>query len=204
MLQLTTMQAEVEEVRQDGEIQGYGAVFNEPDICGDTIKPGAFKNSIAKRRPRMLWQHNPSNVIGVWKEIEEDRKGLRVLGQLNLETQLGRELHALMKQKAVDGLSIGYQTIRAERPDRGATTRTLLEVDLWEISAVTFPMQALAKIDGVNSIRDFEKFLQQQGGFTSQQAKALASSGWKQAFAGDHRDDDLAGMIRRATEQMRS
>jgi HK97 family phage prohead protease len=103
----------------------------------------------------MLWQHDPGEPIGRWLSIEEDARGLRVRGKLNLAVTRAREIHALMKEGAVDGLSIGYRVERA-RHDRVSGLRRLERLDLWEISVVTFPMLPGARVSGVK--RDVRAF----------------------------------------------
>ena len=130
-----------------GSFSGYAAIFGEPDQSGDQIAPGAFVASLARRSSagpsvKMLWQHDPSTPIGVWDEIREDSRGLFVSGRLALETQAGREAAALLSMGALDGLSIGYRATSAESLPEG---RRLVEIDLWEISLVTFPMATGAR-----------------------------------------------------------
>src|SRR5690606_7913357 len=135
---------QVKEVGKDGKFAGYGSVFGELDSYRDIVMPGAFAKSLAEdfdakdRLVPMLWQHDYFNPIGVYDVIREDSKGLYVEGACNMEVQQGRECHALMKQGALTGLSIGYTTVVSEW-DEKALTRKLIEVNLWEVSPVTFP-----------------------------------------------------------------
>lgn len=127
---------------------GYAALFGEVDLSGDRIEPGAFAGSLFGRRAsevRMLWQHDPARPIGRWIAIAEDRTGLKVMGEFALDTAGGREAAALVAAGAIDGLSIGFRTKLARRGSGGARRR-LVTVDLWEISLVTFPMQARARL----------------------------------------------------------
>ncbi|WP_264050511.1 HK97 family phage prohead protease [Methylobacterium flocculans] len=131
----------------DGLFTGYASLFGVPDLGRDVVAPGAFAASLAARGAegvRMLWQHDPAEPVGRWLSLREDARGLRVEGRLNRAVQRARELDALLNEGALDGLSIGFRTIRA-RPERGGTRR-LEAVDLWEISLVTFPLQAGARI----------------------------------------------------------
>lgn len=135
----------------DGVFEGYASLFGLADLGKDTVVPGAFAASLARRGVggvRMLWQHDPGEPIGRWMSIEEDARGLRVRGKLNLAVTRAREIHALMKEGAVDGLSIGYRVERA-RHDRVSGLRRLERLDLWEISVVTFPMLPGARVSGV-------------------------------------------------------
>ena len=140
-----------------GVFAGYASLFGETDLGGDLVAPGAFRASLKKRGAqgvRMLFQHDPAQPIGRWLDIAEDAKGLRVVGKLNLDVARARELAALIRDGALDGLSIGYKTIRAARAPGGA--RKLLALDLWEISLVTFPMlpgaRVAAKLHSANSV----------------------------------------------------
>ncbi len=138
-----------------GEVEGYGSVFGNSDAYGDVILPGAFKASLdahkaAGTMPAMLWQHDASAPIGVWTEMQEDSAGLRVKGRLAMDTVKGREAHSLMKMKALNGLSIGFYT-KESVYDRGTDIRTISEIDLWEVSLVTFPANKLARVTQVKA-----------------------------------------------------
>src|SRR6185295_16208297 len=120
----------------------------------DLVLPGAFLKSIGKRGAagiRMLFQHDPAAPIGVWREIREDSRGLFVRGRLMSEVAKAREVLALMRAGAIDGLSIGFRTVRG-RTDAKSGVRHLIEVDLWEVSVVTFPMLPSARVAGVKSM----------------------------------------------------
>ncbi|MGP9806008.1 HK97 family phage prohead protease [Paracoccus sp. NSM] len=130
-------------------IEGYGSLFGLTDQGGDAVMPGAFTASLKRLagrgdKVRMLWQHDPSKPIGVWDEIREDAKGLWVRGRLLPEVAQAREAVALIEAGAIEGLSIGYRTLRATRDEKGR--RMLAEVELWEVSLVTFPMLPEAKL----------------------------------------------------------
>jgi hypothetical protein len=130
-------------------VEGYASVFGHPDRGGDVVQPGAYGASLEAlrregRKVKMLWQHDPGQPIGVWDEVREDRRGLFVRGRLLRDVARGREAAALVEAGAIDGLSIGYRTKRAERD--GAGRRLLHEVELWEVSLVTFPMLAEARV----------------------------------------------------------
>lgn len=144
-----------------GTFEGYASVFKLLDQGGDIAMPGAFKASLAAWRkkgklPPMLWQHESDEPIGIWKEIVEDEKGLRVKGELILDIPQAKIAYALLKREAISGLSIGYRTIEEEY-DRTTGARFLKKVDLWEISVVTFPMLLEAQVDGVKN-RDLTNF----------------------------------------------
>ncbi len=135
---------------QDGAvIEGYASLFGAADQGGDVVQTGAYGKSLsalsaAGRRVKMLWQHDPAQPIGIWDEVREDAKGLWVKGRLLEEVARGREAAALIAAGAIDGLSIGYRTVRAARNVKGA--RLLKELELWEVSLVTFPMLPSAQI----------------------------------------------------------
>jgi hypothetical protein len=138
-----------------GVFEGYASLFSVVDSGGDLVMPGAFAASLRKHGPagvKMLWQHKASEPIGVWTKIAEDARGLKVKGQLDLSVARAREALSLLRSGAVDGLSIGFRTRRATS-DKQNGVRRLLEVDLWEISIVTFPMLAQARIEAVKRRR---------------------------------------------------
>ncbi|MFC4174320.1 HK97 family phage prohead protease [Microvirga sp. GCM10011540] len=142
-------------VEADGVFEGYASLFGITDLGKDVVMPGAFADSLAKRgvaAVRLLWQHDPSEPIGRWLAIEEDRRGLFVRGRLNLAVERAREIHALMRDGAVDGLSIGFCVERA-RAERPTGLRRLEKLDLWEISVVTFPMLPGARVASVKGGR---------------------------------------------------
>lgn len=138
-------------VGETGIFEGYASLFGMTDLAKDVVQPGAFTKSLATRGPRgvrMLWQHDPSEPIGTWLFLKEDARGLRVRGRLNLAVGRAREIHALMREGAIDGLSIGYRVTKAAA-ERASGRRLLHEVDLWEISIVTFPMLPAARVAAV-------------------------------------------------------
>jgi HK97 family phage prohead protease len=147
--------AELTEVEADGSFSGYASLFGETDLNRDVVQPGAFLKSIRRRGPsgiRMLFQHDPAAPIGVWEEVREDRRGLFVRGRLMPEVAKAREVLALMRAGAIDGLSIGFRTVRG-RTDAKTGVRRLIEVDLWEISVVTFPMLPAARVSAVKGMQ---------------------------------------------------
>jgi HK97 family phage prohead protease len=169
----------------DGSVEGYGSVFGVRDNYDDVIAKGAFVASLKEHKaagtmPAMLWQHNASQPIGIWTEMAEDDKGLRIKGQLALETTLGKEAHALLKMGALNGLSIGFMS-KQWAYDRGTEVRTLTEIDLWEVSLVTFPANEKARVTNVKSSpddvvtpKDAERTLR-EAGFSKADATALVA-----------------------------
>lgn len=136
-------------VAADGLVSGYASLFGVPDLGRDVVLAGAFRDSLARHGAggiRMLWQHDPAEPIGRWLSIAEDARGLRVRGRLSAGVARARELAALVREGALDGLSIGFRTVEAHR-DRASGMRRLARIDLWEISLVTFPMQPGARLD---------------------------------------------------------
>jgi HK97 family phage prohead protease len=141
-------------VDASGVFEGYASLFGIPDLGKDVVMPGAFADSLRKRAAgavRLLWQHDPGTPIGRWISIREDRRGLRVRGKLNLAVARARDIHALMREGAVDGLSIGFRVERA-RAERPTGLRRLEKLDLWEISVVTFPMLPDARVETVKRL----------------------------------------------------
>jgi HK97 family phage prohead protease len=201
----------------EGTIEGYGSVFGLLDQGGDIVMPGAFKASLAEWRrkkamPPLLWQHDPWKPLGIWTELEEDEKGLRVKGQLILDLVAAKDARALIAAKAVRGLSIGYRCVDHEI-DRTTGARKLKKVDLWEISLVTFPMLPEAQISGVKGFndRDLEQAFRDEG-LSHREAKLAVSVVRKQHVLRDGgrteqtpRDGvgDLLMSLRKATESLR-
>ncbi|MDF2621124.1 MAG: phage prohead protease, family [Xanthobacteraceae bacterium] len=138
-------------IEPDGSFEGYAALFGRVDLGRDLILPGAFARSLTERGTggvRMLFQHDPAEPIGTWLSLREDAVGLHVRGRLTLDVARAREVLALMRAGAIDGLSIGFRTVEG-RTDPRSRVRRLSRIDLWEVSVVTFPMQPDARIAGV-------------------------------------------------------
>ena len=130
-------------------VAGYASLFGKTDQGGDVVQKGAYAASLKRLaarggRVKMLWQHDPGQPIGVWDEVREDATGLWVKGRILTEVEKGREAAALLQAGAMDGLSIGYRTVKAERDGKGQ--RLLSELELWEVSLVTFPMLPEARV----------------------------------------------------------
>ena len=130
-------------------IEGYASLFGQTDQGGDIVTRGAYAGSLRRlaedgRRVKMLWQHDPREPIGIWDEVREDGRGLYVKGRLLDSVGKGREAAALIEAGAIDGLSIGYRTVKATKNDKGQ--RLLTELELWEVSLVTFPMLPSARV----------------------------------------------------------
>ena len=210
------MPVELDTVKLNGSFSGYASLFNEVDQGKDAVAPGAFKASLQSRKPgdvRMLFQHDPDQPIGVWKTIQEDRKGLYVEGQITTGVKRSEEVLELMRDGAIDGLSIGFKTKRA-RVNSTTKVRTILEADLWEISVVTFPLLEAARIEDVKSasgnalpsVREFERWLTRDAGLSRSDARRLMAEGYH--ALGRKRDaagfEPLASKIRKATQTIKS
>ncbi|WP_246252350.1 HK97 family phage prohead protease [Parasulfitobacter algicola] len=130
-------------------IEGYASLFGKCDQGGDVVEAGAYARSLAAMKAKagtvkMLWQHDPTQPIGVWDEVREDAKGLYVKGRILTDVAKGREAAALIEAGAIDGLSIGYRTVMSAKDNKGR--RLLSELELWEVSLVTFPMLPDARV----------------------------------------------------------
>ena len=167
-----------------GMFEGYASVFGNKDLGNDVVVAGAFKKSVKSkgaRKIKMLFQHDTKEPIGVYTKIQEDANGLRVQGQLAMNTQKGREVYELMKMGAIDGLSVGYRVdAKGYSYDERGKKRMLKEVDLMEISAVTFPMNPKARINSVKgegrSVREWEGFFRDEGGLSRSESKVAANA----------------------------
>ena len=180
---------EIKAVNQDGLFSGYASVFEEIDSYRDIVKRGAFEKTLADTESKgravpILWQHDASKPIGVYTSLKEDERGLYVEGQLNMDVQQAREALSLLKQKALSGISIGYNSVRYDT-DVKSGIRRLYELKLFEASLVTFPACDSARVTDVKtiladgnlpSLPEFEDFLC-EAGFSRSQAKAIAGNG---------------------------
>ncbi|MDS1134609.1 HK97 family phage prohead protease [Nitratireductor indicus] len=206
---------DIEAVETDGTFSGYASLFGRVDLGRDAVERGAFARSIERRGAggiRMLFQHDPAEPIGVWEEVREDARGLFVRGRLALGVTKAREVRELMRDHALDGLSIGFRTVRA-RTEAKTGVRRILEADLWEISVVTFPMLPEARVDTVKTVRngvplptarEFERWLTRDAGLTRREARVVIAKGFaalsreRDAAPGENANGQLAALIRRA------
>lgn len=168
----------------EGGIKGYASVFNGNDSVNDTIEPGAFEKTLKtrKRSPLMLYGHNPGRVIGKWSELKEDDNGLIASGQFTPGNTDAQDVRASVRFGAIDGLSIGFRIPQggAEKKEDGG--RIIKQVDLVEISVVSFPADSDARIAiakeeilEIKSIRDAEYLLRDSGVFSRSMANAFVS-----------------------------
>ena len=208
-------------VDADGTFEGYASVFGAEDMAHDVVMPGAFAASLTSRGAqgvKLLFQHDPAQPIGVWLELAEDTKGLYARGRLMPEVARAREVLSLMRAGALDGLSIGFRTVKGVR-DGKSGVRRLKEIDLWEISVVTFPMLPEARVETVKTgpfagriptEREFERWLTRDAGLSRNQAQAIIRSGLKSLTArrdaaGETSEEQRAlSAIRAATRLMSS
>jgi HK97 family phage prohead protease len=157
--------------------EGYASLFGVPDGAGDVVAPGAFAATLRARpaaEVRMLYQHLPNEPLGVWETIREDAKGLYVRGRLVLDVQRAREVRSLIAEGAINGLSIGFRTVRATRTKTGL--RVLAEIDLWEISVVTFPLLAGSAVTAIGERENVAKCIENAARALKHQLSFAASS----------------------------
>ncbi|TZG26612.1 HK97 family phage prohead protease [Sphingomonas montanisoli] len=187
-----SLSIKADSINEDGTFEGYGSVFGgDPDSYGEVVAKGAFLESLkelaAKNRiVPILWQHRSAEPIGVYELIEEDDHGLKVRGRLLIaDVAQAREAYALLKAGAVTGLSIGYW-VRQASYDEKTGIRTLIKLDLVEVSLVTFPAKDDARVEAVKfklergqlpTLPEFEKALREAFPFSKSQATAIASHG---------------------------
>jgi len=184
---------EIKAMNDDGSFEGYGSVFDVIDSYRDIVLPGAFAQTIEEHAqkgtmPALLWQHQSDAPIGVWTAMDEDEHGLKMSGQLVLETQRGAEAHALLKAGAVRGLSIGFSIYPGgEKYNEQHSVWELSAINLWETSIVTFPANQEAQVTDVRAaldaatyptVRDFERMLR-DAGFSRRDAEFISGNGFK-------------------------
>jgi uncharacterized protein len=212
---------DLKRITLEGTFEGYASLFEREDLGGDIVQRGAFRESLAKRGAagiKMLFQHDPNQPIGVWQHLHEDARGLFARGRLMTEVAKAREVLSLMRAGAVDGLSIGFRAQKGTR-DRRNGTRRLEQIDLWEISVVTFPMLPDARVASVKSRpfegrlpseREFERWLTRDAGFSRSQARAVMRKGFeglsssREAGGGSVWEQRLARQIGEAARLLRS
>lgn len=181
------------------KFSGYASVFGGVDSYGDTVLPGAYKNTLANReRPILMrWNHH-GPVIGKWMDIREDEKGLYVEGELTPGHSVAEDAYASLKHGSVTGLSIGYRLL--QKKDTEAGRRDLIEIDLVEISAVESPADDGAQIGSIKSdikeaqsLKDYERVLR-DAGLSRTDATALVS-GMKSLFLSESEAKDETAEI---------
>lgn len=199
---------QVKAADDEGMIEGYASVFGVRDSYNEVVMPGAFAKSLAKHQregtyPLMLWQHNPDEPIGVWLDMHDDGKGLWVKGRVLKGVRRAEEALIMMREKAVQGMSIGYREVDVE-PSSNGEARKLIELELYEASIVSFPANRRARVESVKqilqdgqlpSMPEFEKYLR-EAGFSKTQAAAIANRGLSHLLRseseGDQANDAVA------------
>ncbi len=187
---------EIKAVSDDGLFSGYASVFDNVDSYGDIVRKGAFVESIGEweakgKMPPILWNHDPSDPIGVYTKMQEDDKGLFVEGRLLIDdVPRAKQTHALMKAGVIDGLSIGYR-VKEYLYNVDEEVTDLIKLSLREVSIVTFPANPETRIEAVKSrldagelptLSEFEKFLR-EAGFSKSQATAIAGHGLRKLLS---------------------
>lgn len=196
---------ELKAVDETGVFTGYVSVFNNVDLGGDIILPGAFTDTLAAWKaagalPPVLWQHRTGEPLGPFLEMREDQVGLWVKGQLLVaDVPRAKEARALLAAKAIRGMSIGYIS-RDDSWDRVTDVRTLKKVDLYEGSIVTFPMNPMAGVSDVKTtmaaletLADVERHLRDAGGFSKAEAVALVAR--IKSLSGRSESDQAADLL---------
>ncbi len=206
---------DVKQVDDEGTFEGHGSVFDVLDHDREVVVRGAFAKTLVERKGKikLLWSHKAWEFpLGVWADLREDERGLFVKGQLAIKATQPRDVHELMKLGAIDGLSIGFKTIKAETDDE-TRVRKLTEIELWEVSLVMFPANSQATVATVKDMdltgmvgtvkteRDFERFLR-DAGFSKREAKAITAEGFK-AAGRDGSAQELLQALERATETVK-
>lgn len=211
---------EDDEDKDQGTFEGYASVFENIDLGNDIIKRGAFTKSIRKRKAKgvkMLYQHKSDMPIGVFDEIKEDDHGLYVKGRLALKTTAGRDAYELLKMGALDAMSIGFRANQKEISyDKRTKARQIGEVDLLEVSLVTFPMNPQAQIRSVKgedlSKREWENGLREAFSLSRSEAK-VAAKAVHQAFEAKEdsemlgscdNDAELVNAIKKLTQNLKT
>ena len=187
---------EIKAVSDDGLFSGYASVFDNVDSYGDIVRKGAFVESIGEweskgKMPPILWNHDPSDPIGIYTKMQEDDKGLYVEGKLLIDdVPRAKQTHALMKAGVIDGLSIGYR-VKEYLYNVDEEVTDLIKLSLREVSIVTFPANPETRIEAVKSrldagelptLPEFEKFLR-EAGFSKSQATAIAGHGLRKLLS---------------------
>jgi len=214
------MYMEDDEEKDQGTFEGYASVFENRDLGNDIIKRGAFTKSVRKRKAKgvkMLYQHKSDMPIGVFDEIKEDDHGLYVKGRLALKTTAGRDAYELLKMGALDAMSIGFRANQKEISyDKRTKARQIGEVDLLEVSLVTFPMNPQAQIRSVKgedlSKREWENGLREAFSLSRSEAK-VAAKAVHQAFeakedsemlGSSDNDAELVNAIKKLTQNLKT
>ena len=159
--------------------EAYASTFGNKDHHDDVIMKGAFVDSLKRRTPKLAYQHDVTQLVGVIKAAEEDDTGLLVRGEF-LDTTLGNDVYKMVKAGAINQMSIGFATNESSYNDDG--TRMLKSIELYEVSFVTFPANEQAQVtsvkNNIKTIREYEEFLR-DAGFSRKEATRYALHGFK-------------------------
>lgn len=194
----------IKSVSDTGEFSGYGSVFGVKDSYSDIVLPGAFEGSLKKwsdkgGMPSLLWQHKHDEPIGIYTDVKEDENGLYVEGRLLIDDDpLAKRAHAHLKAGSVTGLSIGY-TLNDYEWDKDKEAFLLKDIELWEVSLVTFPANDEARIEEVKrsfslgevpSEKTIERALREVG-FSRSQSKRFMAKGFGGLRDADNRTEAI-------------
>lgn len=208
MLKTKDLTFHTKSIEENGVFSGYCNVFDIKDSYGDIVRKGAFTESLKhwqqkNKLPPVLWSHDRDQPIGVWTKLCEDGHGLYGEGKLLInDIARAKEVHALMKSGAIDGLSIGYR-LNKWQYDEKAKILDVLAVDLHEISIVTFPANEDSRINEVKNtllqgklptLPEFEKFLRESG-FSKTQATAIAGHGLRKLLQGEPENFEITAAL---------
>lgn len=192
---------------EQGIVEGYASVFNVVDSHGDLVVKGAFRNSLRSTTPVMLWAHSHSQPVGRWIELREDDKGLYVVGQLNLNTQAGKDAFEHLKAGDINAFSIGYM-VNPNGSEMKNGINYLLDLELAEISLVSLPSNPQARVTSVKNLntakpqtlREFETLLREAGNFSRKEAAEISQKGfWQKVDQADV--SELADHIAKLAKQ---
>ncbi len=211
-MQTKTARFDFKQINEEGEFEGYASLFDVEDSIGDTVKPGAYTETIRKKGVdgiKLLAHHDRREIIGMLRELKEDKIGLFVRGGL-----FGDEIkiRTRMKAGALDGFSIGFRTVTQKVTNPQTFTRDLIKLELFEISVVTFPALDSARITSVKELptkRDLEHLLTRDAGLTRSEAQAMINGkGFNQIAtmrdAGASHPQQLAALLQNAVKSMRT
>jgi len=202
-MDFATSPFEIKSLSDAGQIEGLLAGFGNVDHGGDKLMPGCLSKSLERRGTPlpMLLHHDLSRPIGAWKEWQERDDGLYVKGSLTLSTRDAQEAHALAKDGALTGLSIGWAPVKDTRDAKGV--RLVAEAELFEGSLVSVPMNDRARVAAVKSVgsaRDIAELLQ-SAGISGRRAKIAAGAAWK-AINESHDDGGAEAVLRDAIARL--
>lgn len=177
MKEIKSFPFKIAQVTESGEFTGYASTFGETDLGGDVVEKGSFRKTLRESQGKIpvLDHHDPTRQVGWNLEAREDNRGLLVRGLLDLNVRVARERHSLMKMAVRvggrTGLSIGFRTIKEEPDKKNPMIRRLKEIQLFEYSIVTFPMNPQAAVTTVKARQDLlHQFLSQEIGLDKKRA----------------------------------